>query len=305
MPGGGQPRTNVSEGKPDDNSATDKPLTTEQEAMGLRVNTNIISMTAQRNLGSVTERLQGNYQRLSSGLRVATAADDPAGLGISERMRSQIRSLGQASRNAQDGASLVQTAEGALAEVSSNLTRMRELAIQSANGTLSVDDRAIIDIEFQALVEEVDRIATTTNFNGLALLDGSVTSLDLQVGINAGETIGVTLEDVTAGTIGIDVLDVTDQANSNAALAVLDGAVNAVNESRGALGAAQNRLASSIRSIANARENLAAAESRIRDVDVASETADLTRNSIMQQAAVSILGQANVQPQIALQLLQQ
>jgi len=273
--------------------------------MGLRVNTNIISMTAQRNLGSVTERLQGNYQRLSSGLRVATAADDPAGLGISERMRSQIRSLGQASRNAQDGASLVQTAEGALAEVSSNLTRMRELAIQSANGTLSVDDRAIIDIEFQALVEEVDRIATTTNFNGLALLDGSVTSLDLQVGINAGETIGVTLEDVTAGTIGIDVLDVTDQANSNAALAVLDGAVNAVNESRGALGAAQNRLASSIRSIANARENLAAAESRIRDVDVASETADLTRNSIMQQAAVSILGQANVQPQIALQLLQQ
>jgi flagellin len=272
--------------------------------MGLRVNTNIISMTAQRNLGNVTERLQGNFQRLSSGLRVATAADDPAGLGISERMRSQIRSLGQASRNAQDGVSLVQTAEGAMAEANNNLTRMRELAIQASNGTVSDDDRAIIDNEFQALILEIDRISQTTNFNGLALLDGSLTTLDLQVGINAGETITVTLEDVTAANLAIDTLDVTDAANAVAALTALDAATNSVNESRGALGAAQNRLQSSIRSIANARENLAAAESRIRDVDVAAETADLTRNSIMQQAAVSVLGQANVQPQIALQLLQ-
>lgn len=273
--------------------------------MALRVNTNIISMIAQRNLGSVTERLQGNFQRLSSGLRVATAADDPASLGISERMRSQISSLGQASRNAQDGASLVQTAEGALSEVSSNLIRMRELAIQSANGTLSPDDRAIIDVEFQALVEEVDRIANTTNFNGLALLDGSEASLDLQVGINPGETIELVLDDVSASAIGIDVLDVTNPITAVVAMGALDASINAVSESRGALGAAQNRLQSTIRSIANARDNLAASESRIRDVDVASETADLTRNSIMQQAAVSVLGQANVQPQIALQLLQQ
>jgi flagellin len=274
--------------------------------MGLRVNTNIISMTAQRNLASVTTRLQGNFQRLSSGLRVASAADDPAGLGISERLRSQIRSLGQASRNAQDGASLVQTAEGALSEVNTTLTRMRELAMQSANGTLSDDDRAIIDDEFQALITEVNRIAQTTEFNGISLLDGSQPSLDLQVGIDGGQTITVNLVDTTSATLGLTAagFDVTNATNASNALAVIDTATDAVTEARGALGATQNRLESSIRSIANARENLAASESRIRDVDVAAETADLTRNSIMQQAAVSVLSQANVQPQIALSLLQ-
>jgi flagellin len=274
--------------------------------VGLRVNTNIISMTAQRNLASITGRLEDNYKRLSSGLRVATAADDPAGLGISERLRSQIRSLGQASRNAQDGASLVQTAEGALAEVNNNLTRMRELAIQAANGTLSDGDRQIIDDEFQALITEIDRIADTTEFNGIALLDGSQATLDLQVGIDQGQTITVDLEDTTANTLGLSAanFDVTNATNAENALAVIDTATDSVTAARGALGATQNRLASTIRSIANARENLAASESRIRDVDVANETADLTRNSIMQQAAVSVLSQANTQPQIALSLLQ-
>jgi flagellin len=272
--------------------------------MGLRVNTNIFSLTAQRNLGAITDRLQGNYARLASGLRIATAADDAAGLGISERMRAQIRSLGQAGRNALDGISLAQTAEGALNEVANTLVRMRELAIQSANGTYSAGDRAVIDVEFQALIAEVDRIANEATFNGLQLLDGTNTSVSIQVGIDSGDVIDITLSDTTAATLGITGLDVTDVTNASTAMGALDTAITALNVSRGDLGAAQNRLQSSYRSIANTRENMSAAESRIRDVDVAYETADLTRNTIMQQAAVSVLGQANVQPQLALSLLQ-
>jgi len=271
--------------------------------MGLRVNTNVASLTAQRNLASVTSRLQGNYARLSSGLRIATASDDAAGLGISERMRSQIRSYAVAGRNAQDGVSLTQTAEGALQEVSNNLTRMRELAIQAANGTLTTTDRATIDAEFQELVTEIDRVSGEAAFNGLNLLDGSTASIDLQVGVDAGDTITVNMVDATAATLGIDALDVTSAANASAALTALDTAIDSVSTGRGTLGAAQNRLNSAIASIANTRENLSAAESRIRDVDVAAETADLTRNTIMQQAAVSVLAQANVQPQLALNLL--
>jgi flagellin len=271
--------------------------------MGLRVNTNVASLTAQRNLASITGRLQGNFARLSSGLRIATAADDAAGLGISERMRSQIRSYEVAGRNAQDGISLTQTAEGALQETSNNLTRMRELAIQAANGTLTTTDRATIDAEFQALIAEIDRVSGEANFNGLSLLDGSTASIDLQVGIEAGDTITINLPDATAATLGIAGLDVTDVTNASTALAALDTAINSVSTARGELGAGQNRMNSVIASIANTRENLSAAESRIRDVDVAAETADLTRNTIMQQAAVSVLAQANVQPQLALNLL--
>jgi len=272
--------------------------------MGLRVNTNIASMTAQRNLGSVTSRLQGNFARLSSGLRIASAADDAAGLGISERMRAAIRSFTVAGRNAQDGVSLAQTAEGALQEVSNNLTRMRELAVQAANGTLTATDRATLDTEFQELVAEIDRISAQTTFNGVALLDGVTASLDIQVGVNSGETITVTLADTTATTLAIDTLDVTSAANANTAMTAIDTAIDDVTTARGTMGAAQNRMTSAIASIASARENLAAAESRIRDVDVAMETADLTRNTILQQAAVSVLAQANVQPQLALTLLQ-
>jgi flagellin len=274
--------------------------------MGLRVNTNISAMTAQRHLGSVTTRLQSNFNRLSSGLRIATAADDAAGLGISERMRSQIRSYSAASRNSQDGVSLVQTAEGALAEVSNIIGRMRELAIQAANGTLSAADRTTIDTEFQELIAETDRIATTTTFNGVSLLDGSTATLGIQAGINQNEIITVNLQDTRAGATGLNLTgeSVTTVLNATASLAAIDTAVTTVTTARGALGSVQNRMQSAISSIATAKENLAAAESRIRDVDVAHESADLTRNTILQQAAVSVLSQANVQPQLALSLLQ-
>ena len=274
--------------------------------MGLRVNTNIISLSAQRNLQSVTSRLEGNYQRLASGLRIASASDDPAGLGISERMRAQLKSLRQASRNGQDGVSLVQTAEGALGEVTSNLARMRELAVQAANGTLNTGDRAALDAEYQALISEITRVAEQTDFNGIDLLDGSNGNVTIQIGTEATETIDISLADMTASALGLSGanFDLTTVSNATGSLATIDTAINSVTGFRGDLGAVQNRMSSAIRSLANAEQNLAAAESRIRDVDVAMETADLTRNSILQQAAVSVLAQANTQPQIALSLLQ-
>jgi len=274
--------------------------------MGLRVNTNIASLTAQRSLSNVTTRLQGNFARLSSGLRIATAADDAAGLAISERMRSQIRSLGAATRNAQDGVSLVQTAEGALNEVSNILGRMRELAVQAANGTLSTADRATINTEVVALQSEMDRIATTSSFNSISLLDGTSATVNIQVGINTGEVIAVNLSDTQTAALGVDSasLNTTTAAAASSALALLDTAIGTINTVRGNMGASQNRLQSAVSSIMNSKENLSAAESRIRDVDVAYETADLTRNSILQQAATSVLQQANTQPQIALSLLQ-
>ena len=274
--------------------------------MGLRVNTNIASLNAQRHMANVTNRIQGNYSRLASGLRIASAADDAAGLAISERMRSQIRSFSVAARNAQDGLSLAQTAEGALGEVSNILSRMRELAMQSSNGTLSANDRTTIDAEFDELKDEINRIATETEFNGTALLEGTNAAITIQVGIDAGETIQLAMVDVQTGATGLNVaaLDTADQANAVTALGAIDTAIDTVNGARGTLGAGQNRLSSTLRSILNVRENLSAAESRIRDVDVASETADLTKNSIMQQAAVSVLQQANTQPQVALSLLQ-
>ncbi|MBJ02666.1 MAG: flagellin FliC [Planctomycetes bacterium] len=276
--------------------------------MGLRVNTNIASLTAQRNLSTVTARLQGNYSRLSSGLRIATAADDAAGLAISEKMRSQIRSYGVAGRNAQDGISLVQTAEGALNEVSNILSRMRELSVQAANGTMSLTDRQTTDVEFQSLLAEIDRIADSTEFNEINLLNGTTATLDIQVGIGtaASDQVVINLVDVNTDAAGLDLAgnDVLDVANSQASITAIDLSIDAVNSARGNLGASQNRLQSVSASIMNVRENLSAAESRIRDVDVAYETADLTRNTILQQAAVSVLSQANVQPQLALSLLQ-
>ncbi|MCC7011032.1 MAG: flagellin FliC [Planctomycetes bacterium] len=271
--------------------------------MGLRVNTNVAALTSQRNLSAVTARLQGNFSRLSSGLRIATAADDAAGLGISERMRGQIRSYTVAMRNSQDGVSLAQTAEGALQEVSNNLTRMRELAVQASNGTLTTADRATLNTEFQALVTEIGRVSSQTTFNGVNLLDGSTSSLDVQVGIDANETISVSLSDITSTTLGINSSSITSASNASTAISAIDGAIDDVTEARGDLGATMNRMTSAIASILNTRDNLSAAESRIRDVDIATETSDLTRNSILQQAAISVLSQANVQPQLALQLL--
>ena len=270
--------------------------------MGLRVNTNIFSLTAQRNLNNVTSRLQGNFSRLSSGLRIANASDDAAGLGISERMRSQIRSLGAASRNAQDGISLVQTAESALSETGSNLSRMRELAVQASSGTLNTTDRTTINSEFTALATEITRIADQTEFNGISLLNNT-SAISIQVGLDSGDSISLSNTDNDAATLGISGLSTGTAAAAQAALATIDTAIDSVTTSRGTLGATQNRLQSTFRSILGASENLSAAESRIRDVDVAFETADLTRNSILQQASVSILSQANVQPQLALSLL--
>ena len=274
--------------------------------MGLRVNTNVASINAQRNLANVTEKLQGSFRRLSTGLRISTAADDAAGLAISERLRSQIRSLNQAKRNANDGISLVQTTEGALNEVSSILTRLRELSIQSANGTVSGQDQDTLNEEFTSLISEVNRIGRSTEFNGVNVLDGSASTVTFQVGFGttAGiDTMSVSLSPALSTTLSLDTLDIGSVGNTTTAMNNIDAAINTVSGLRGRLGAVQNRLGSTIRNLAIQSENLSAAESRIRDVDVAFETAALTRNSILQQASIAILAQTNAQPQAALSLL--
>ena len=274
--------------------------------MGLRVNTKVTSINAQRNLSSVTGRLSNNFRRLSTGLRISTAADDAAGLAISERLRSQVRSLDQAKRNANDGISMVQTAEGALNEVSSILTRLRELSIQANNGTVSGADKDTLNEEFESLVNEIDRIGNSTEFNDIKLLDGSLPSVSFQVGFGTAagiDTLDVTLEEATANNLGLDTLNIGSTGSQNAAITAIDDAINTVSGLRGSLGAVQNRLGSTINNLAIQTENLSAAESRIRDVDVAYETAQLTRNNILQQASISVLAQANAQPQSALSLL--
>jgi flagellin len=274
--------------------------------MGLRVNTNSASINAQRNLSQVTEKLSGNFRRLSTGLRISTAADDAAGLAISERLRSQIRSLDQAKRNANDGISLVQTAEGALNEVSSILTRLRELAVQSANGSVSNQDKDTLDTEFQSLVSEINRIGASTEFSGIKLLDGSATSVSFQVGFGTNanvDTISVSLSAALSTSLSLSSLDIGSGGAFTTAISAIDGAINTVSSLRGSLGATQNRLSSTINNLAITVENLSAAESRIRDVDVAFETSQLTRNSILQQASISVLAQANALPQSALRLI--
>ncbi len=273
--------------------------------MGLRVNTNVSSLNAQRNLMNTTSALSRSLERLSSGLRITRAADDAAGLAISEGFRADIRSLGQAQRNANDGISLLQVAEGALNESSSTLIRLRELAVQSANGTLGTAERGSLDDEFQALVAEIDRTANVTEFNGARVLNSSGLQVTFQVGINntANDRITVTGVDATASGIGIDGLGVDTLTNAQAAISALDTAISDLVSLRSQFGTAQNRLESTVRSIAVAVENSSAAESRIRDVDVASETAALVRNQVLQQAGVSVLAQANVSTQVALSLL--
>src|SRR5690606_21677892 len=232
---------------------------------------------------------------------------DAAGLAISERLRSQIRSIEQAKRNANDGISLVQTGEGALNEVSSILTRLRELSIQAANGSVSSQDRNTLNEEFQSLIDEIDRIGRSTEFNGVKLLDGSASTVTFQIGFGtiAGiDSLSVSLTSALATTLQLDSLDIGASGNPTAALSTIDDAINAVSNIRGRLGAVQNRLNSTIANLGIQVENLSAAESRIRDVDVALETAQLTRNSILQQASIAILAQTNAQPQAALTLLQ-
>jgi flagellin len=278
-----------------------------------RVNNNISALNAARNLTVNGDRLAKSLDRLSSGLRINRASDDAAGLAISEKMRSQIRGLGQAQRNAQDGISLIQTAEGALNEVHNVLQRMRELAVQAANGTNTADDVASIDSEMDQLVEEIDRIVDQTSFNTKTLLDGDYASgtadINIQVGAGAGETITLNIADMNASEIGsattaarVDDIDVT--VDPSAAIGILDDAVADVSTERANLGAIQNRLESSISNLGVSIENLTAAESRIRDADIAYETTQYTRNMILVQAGTSILAQANTAPQNVLSLLQ-
>ena len=217
-----------------------------------------------------------------------------------------MRSLDQAKRNANDGISMVQTAEGALNEVSSILTRLRELSIQANNGTVSGADKDTLNEEFESLVNEIDRIGNSTEFNDIKLLDGSSPTVSFQVGFGTAagiDTLDVTLEEATANNLGLDTLNIGSTGSQNAAITAIDDAINSVSGLRGSLGAVQNRLGSTINNLAIQTENLTAAESRIRDVDVAYETAQLTRNNILQQASISVLAQANAQPQAALSLL--
>lgn len=270
--------------------------------------TNVASMNAQRNVRNTQSSLAASLGRLSSGLRIQTAADDAAGLAISEKLKSQIRSLTQAERNALDGVSLIQTAEGAMNEVSGILTRMRELSMQSATGTIGDTERGFLDTEFDQLRNEINRIAAVTEFNGTKLLDGSIgtgSEVSFQVGINntTNDSISVAVAALNSTGLGIAGADVANSSNAQAALATIDSAIDTLSSSRGTLGAAQNRLFVTIANLGTARENLSAANSRIRDVDVASESANLTRNNILQQAGVSVLAQANQAPAIALSLI--
>lgn len=276
--------------------------------MGLRVNSNVASINAQRNLVNSTTNLQKSLQRLSSGLRITRAADDAAGLAISEGFRADIASIGQAQRNANDGISLLQVGEGALNEVSSILIRQRELAIQSANGTLGQGERDTLNNEFQDLTAEINRISAVTQFNGTTILaSGASTTFQVGTENTANDRITVNAVDSRASSIGLGsgagVASISTVAGAQTSLTALDSAIDAVASLRASFGTVQNRLESSIRSLAVAQENTTAAESRIRDVDFASETAELTRNQVLQQAGISVLAQANISTQSALSLL--
>jgi len=274
--------------------------------MALVINTNIGSLNAQRNLASSQNALNKSMQRLSSGLRINSAKDDAAGLAISDRMTSQIRGLNQAARNANDGISLAQTAEGALQETTNMLQRMRELAIQSSNSTNTTLDRQSLDAEFQNLLEEINRIATSTSFNGKVLLSGAYASTPavFQIGANAGQVISVTIGAATISALGISSTGVATFSASQSAIALIDSAISTIDSVRGDLGAIQNRFESTISNLNNVAENLTAARSRILDADIAQETSQMTKNNILQQAGVAILSQANQTPQLALSLLQ-
>ena len=278
--------------------------------MGLRINTNVSSLSAQRHLYNTTNKLHKSMERLSSGLRINRSGDDAAGLAISESLKSDIRALQQASRNAADGISLVQVAEGALDEVNNILLRLRELAEQAATETLGQDERGYLDAEYQALLQEIDRISATAEFNGLMLLDGSAGTLDVQVGIGTDvNTSAVQLDLSTAmdttqlNLAGTSILGTNGDA-ARLVMGEITAATGTVSSLRAGFGAVQNRLEISIRNIGMATENLAAANSRIRDVDIALETSTMTSLQILQQAGVSILSQANMSNSLALKLLQ-
>jgi len=284
---------------------------------------NVTSLTAQRQLRTSQGSLETSLERLSSGSRINRAADDAAGLGISENLKADIRSLAQAQRNANDGISMTQVAEGAMNEMQGIVGRMRELAVQSSNGTLGATERGYIQTEFEELKAEIGRLANVTEFNGTKLLDGTASGgLDIQIGIHATADDRLTLEiaKLSASTLGTNAASATSGASAIAAafiasqslstasaarlaLSVFDNAVQSLSNARAKVGAVQSRMAVAVTNLASAHENLSAANSRIRDVDVASETANMTRYQILTQAGVAVLGQANQLPALALSLL--
>ena len=284
--------------------------------MPVRIFNNIASLNAQRILGINNDRLALSVERISSGIRINRAADDAAGLGISEALRSDIRALRQAVRNSNDGIALINVAEGALNEQSSILIRLRELASQAATGTVGSTERATIQLEFNALRNEIDRISATTQFNGQGLVDGSLAStvssanqVLIQVGIDSGVNSRINLNEqinltaVTSSSLAIDTLSVTAAAEALTTLDTINTAISKVTQARGQVGAVQNRLTRSVGNLSVSIENLQAAESSIRDADIAKEIADLTRNQILVQSATAMVGQANLIPQSILLLL--
>jgi flagellin len=276
--------------------------------MGLRINTNVGSLAAQRTLGINSRNMQDNFRKLSSGERITQASDDAAGLAISENLRAKIRGGRQAKRNAGDAISLIQTAEGGLNEVSNIIIRLRELSIQAASDTVGETERGFTDIEFQKLKEEIDRISKSAEFNGTKLLDGTGGLLEFQIGINNSPELDRLRYDGTNNTttlaaLGLNAESVATKDSAQLSLQKLDDALVNINGVRSELGATQNRLSSIINTLGISDENLSAAKSRIRDVDVAAESADLARNNILVQSGTSVLSQANQAPNLALKLL--
>ena len=276
--------------------------------MGFRINTNISSIAAQRSLGVNTRETESNLSKLSSGSRITKAADDAAGLAISEKMKANIRSLKQADRNTNDGISMIQTAEGGLNEVSSILTRMRELAVQTSSDTVGDVERSMTDMEYQNLKQELDRISQVTEFNGHKLLDGNGKKYEFQVGVNNNDfqdRIGYDSNTVNArmDTLGVSELSVQSKESSQTSLASVDSAIEKVSGFRAYLGALQNRLTSTSNNLQINVENLSQANSRIRDVDYADATAQQAKNSILNSAGTSVLAQANASGQNALKLI--
>ena len=275
--------------------------------MVLRINTNVPSLQTQRNLSNAAEEASKSYSRLSSGQRISKSSDDAAGLSISTNLEAQVRGLKQAQRNANDGISLVQTAEGGINEVSNILIRFRELSVQAASDTIGDTERGFINKEIQTLKSEMDRIAMSTNFNGTQLLNGEGRELSFQVGTNSGAENQIMFDprksDVRSSALGISGIDVSSKDGARDSLGRIDEALKKVNENRSDLGAMQNRLHSTGQSLGIATENLSEARSRIADTDVAAETSALVKNSILQNAGVSVLTQANAIPNAALKLL--
>lgn len=276
--------------------------------MGMRIATNLASITAQRSLAGSTREISKSFAQLSSGSRITKSADDAAGLAVSENLKSQIRGYVQASRNAMDGISLVQTAEGGLSEISNILTRLRELGVQASSDTVGETERGFIDREVQQLKNESERIARSTRFGKVQLLDGSGGKFDFQVDINNDDfndriSFDSAEQNATTASLGVDDLDFSSKEGAQGALMTLDAAQLQVNGYRANLGAIQNRLISTQDNLGVFHENLSAANSRIRDTDIAQASAEVARNQILQQATVSVLSASNAQGQAALKLI--